>query len=259
MTTAGCTKAMNDGLKFAWYNGHGSNTFWGPPNGQYWGNKDLGSFTNTVYPFMFTAACLTGTFTGSNGCMQEAFSTNVKGPVACIGAYEVSYMGQHSLTRALHREIMEVKKVTKYGVAYYTGLSGYAYDTAKASPKQINYSAGQYHFYGDPGVEMWTPPGATAIENGTLNDQHLSPVRMSVKVLPYRMVLTVNKPLREAATITIYSLRGSALQRVTVAAGDQSYSWDMRSSNGAALAKGTYVATLNSSGIEFKSIIKIGN
>lgn len=238
-------KAINEGVKFVWYNGHGGKTGWTPPGGGGMSVSHLSQMSNTIYPFLFTAACLTGTFDHSSGCMHQQFSTHEKASVANIGAYQVSYMGQHALTRALHRELMEVKKVTKYGLAYFAGLCGYAYDTAKASPKQMNFAANQYHYFGDPGVECFTKVSPTPINSqstpalqGTFN--------LSIKSHHDCIVFYSNSSFKDHGALSIYNLQGQLIHSVVIKPQQGFlYQWDGNKAAHKPVSTGQYIAVLS--------------
>lgn len=143
--------AVNDGVRFVNYNGHGFVSGW-----QYgWGSNDIGSLTNTEYfPFVLSCACLTGTF--DQTCMAAVYAYDDNGPAAFIGSYESSSMGQHTLNYGMYEAIMELD-ITKYGLAFVYGQNATTNpEGTKSMPPNtstMQLMQWQYHLFGDPAVE----------------------------------------------------------------------------------------------------------
>ena len=82
---------INEGVIFNIYSGHGLDTSWavGP-----WAltNSDIQGLENTVYPFTYSFACLTGTYTQS-ACFTEALTRAEHGAVIAVGASVSSSWG----------------------------------------------------------------------------------------------------------------------------------------------------------------------
>lgn len=79
---------INSGIIFSFYSGHGGNTFWavGP-----WtiANNDIETLNNTIYPFTYSFACYTGTYTRDN-CFTEELTRAEQGAVIAVGASAAS-------------------------------------------------------------------------------------------------------------------------------------------------------------------------
>jgi len=85
VTKSEITTALNSGVIFNVYSGHGSQTSWGAGDFTLSGS-DLKSLTNTTsYPFTYGFACLTGTYSNSE-CYTEACIRAKNGPVIGVGA-----------------------------------------------------------------------------------------------------------------------------------------------------------------------------
>ncbi len=143
--------AVNNGVRFVNYNGHGFVSGW-----QYgWGSNDISSLTNTEYfPTVLSCACLTGTFDQNSIAQVYAYDDN--GPAAWIGAYESSSMGQHTMNYGFYEAIMDLD-ITKLGLAYTYGANATINPDATASmppgTSEMQLMQWQYHIFGDPALE----------------------------------------------------------------------------------------------------------
>jgi len=146
-----CIAAMNDGVRFVNYNGHGSNTAWTYGSGS-WSATSIGNVTNTVYPFVLSCACNTGNFTYGGECWAEKWIGNENLGAAFIGAQTTAYTSMHGFNRGVMRAIVE-EEITKFGMAYASGVC-YTYDTVSSA----ELVAWQFHYFGDPAVETMSAP-----------------------------------------------------------------------------------------------------
>ncbi|MBN1127985.1 MAG: hypothetical protein JXA71_03305, partial [Chitinispirillaceae bacterium] len=143
---------FNLGCWFNIYNGHGSTS----SQAFGWGTSNLTSMRNTVYPFVLTCACQTGTF--NRNCVAAASVAHQYGPVTYIGSNLNSSIGQHVLNQGYPDAIM-ARKITKNGLAFVYGVN---YDS---TPRAVSQYSGQvstglkarmgwqYHHFGDPAIE----------------------------------------------------------------------------------------------------------
>lgn len=84
-TTSQAVAAINDNPIFYIYSGHGSIT--AMAGGSFTINSsNINSALNTVYPFVFSFACLTGNFASSSTCIGESWIRNVRGGVSYFGS-----------------------------------------------------------------------------------------------------------------------------------------------------------------------------
>ncbi len=129
-TTQQLIDALNDNQIFAIYSGHGSETSWadGPPLNQ----SQVNSLTNTWYPYVYSFACLTGSF-GTGECFGETWLRTAHGAASFYGSSVNSYWDQDDI---LERNIIksmfedELTRVTPmfvqgmiYLVNYYGGIN----------------------------------------------------------------------------------------------------------------------------------------
>lgn len=157
-----CVNACNSGARVFNYNGHGFEAGW-----QYgWGNSELSSLTNTVYPFVLSCACLTGTY-GKN-CMAANYAYNKRGAVGFIGSYENSFGGQHGLNYGF-TEALNTLDITRFGLAFINGQNCWTSPNATvlmpSSTGNVTMMQYQYHLFGDP---------ATEVMNSVSTDPHVT-------------------------------------------------------------------------------------
>lgn len=87
-SATGINNAINSGAFIVNYRGHGSIQGWGEPSYQI---SDLAGLNNSMYPFVFSIACVTGKFNSVNQCFIEAFHRMNYGALGCIAPSEVGY------------------------------------------------------------------------------------------------------------------------------------------------------------------------
>ena len=93
-TTAQVLDDLNNNQTFAIYSGHGSETSWadGPPVSQ----SQVRSLVNTVFPFVYSFACLTGSFETSE-CFGETWIRIPTGGSAFWGSSVTSYWDEDDI------------------------------------------------------------------------------------------------------------------------------------------------------------------
>ncbi len=138
------TNAVNEGVIFDFYSGHGSNTSWavGP-----WSvtESDINGYTNKIYPFTAAFACYTGSYNGN--CVAESWIRAENGAVANIGSSTTSYWGgDDDFERGMFDAFYDSNNpITSFGGGMNAGKlnqSGDAYHK-------------QYNLFGDPGLEVF--------------------------------------------------------------------------------------------------------
>ncbi len=163
-TTAQVAAAINSNKVFAIYSGHGSESSWadGPPFGQ----SDVRNLTNTVFPYVFSFACVTGSYQLGE-CFGETWIRIPKGSASFYGSSVNSYWDEDDI---LERKLIQsmfvdgLTKVTpmmdmgKYQTCQYFGNVG-------PGTTMLRYLE-MYNLMGDPSLETKrnippdpTPPG----------------------------------------------------------------------------------------------------
>lgn len=193
------TAAFNRGARFVNYNGHGGKNGW---TGNKYSTSDVNALKNTWYPFVLGCACLTGTFTSP--CYAQTWINGKAGGVAYIGAYDISWLGQHILNRGLYRAIME-KKITKFGMAF-TNASCYIYDSLSnsCSEEEKKLCVWQYHYFGDPAIEC--------IDNQTtaIFSNAFEVTKNELRAFTYKNKIhcTFNGTLSKKSSLHVFSIKG---------------------------------------------------
>jgi hypothetical protein len=152
-------EAINNGVKYIIYHGHGNINKWSFGMGVE-GIKYLSD--QEYFPIIFSASCLTGTFTGRIDTMEaDCFATNMvaseHGAVAFIGAYNTSTKGQNPILYGFSKYVnnnsykrlgdvllkafnsIEMPETVK---KYYPHILSYEYNRARL----------QFHLFGDPAL-----------------------------------------------------------------------------------------------------------
>ena len=101
-TTQQVKQSIDSGKIYAIYSGHGSETSWadGPPFSQ----SDVNSLNNTMYPFVYSFACLTGSFHVSYECFAETWVRSSKAATVFWGSSVTSYWAEDD---TLERKIIK--------------------------------------------------------------------------------------------------------------------------------------------------------
>ncbi|MCI0472284.1 MAG: C25 family cysteine peptidase, partial [Ignavibacteria bacterium] len=94
-TTLDVTRSIDSGKIFAIYSGHGSQTSWadGPPFNQ----ANVNSLNNSIFPFVYSYACLTGSFYMSGECFAETWVRIPKGGVVFWGSSVNSFWDEDDI------------------------------------------------------------------------------------------------------------------------------------------------------------------
>jgi hypothetical protein len=162
--------AMNPGVRFINYNGHGMSSGWTYGNGS-WRTSSIGNVSNTVYPFVMSFCCSSGDFTSNSACWAEYWIGHENLSSAIIASSTTSTTSMHPLNRGVFKAIFE-DKITKFGLAFVSAES-YAYDSSSSN---VQLAIWQFHYFGDPSMETMSsdpyisvssPNGGEEWEQGT--------------------------------------------------------------------------------------------
>ncbi|HPN39468.1 MAG TPA: C25 family cysteine peptidase, partial [Melioribacteraceae bacterium] len=100
-TTQQVTSAINDGKQFAIYSGHGGETSWA--DGPAFSQANVRALTNTVYPFVYSFACVTGSYQIAES-FGETWIRIAKGGASFYGSSVNSYWDEDDI---LERELIK--------------------------------------------------------------------------------------------------------------------------------------------------------
>jgi hypothetical protein len=154
-------QAINNGIKYMLYHGHGNIQKWSFGMGV----QGIPYLENTeYYPIIFSASCLTGTFTGEIDTNEaECFATNIiaseNGASAFIGAFNISSKGQNPLLHGFCKYVNEQEN-ERLGDALLKAFNNLElpetvnkyYPHVMAS--EYNRARLQFHLFGDPALKI---------------------------------------------------------------------------------------------------------
>ncbi len=158
-TTQQLIDALNENQVFAIYSGHGSETSWA--DGPVLGQQQVRDLTNTWFPFVFSFACVTGSYQVSE-CFGETWLRTYNGASTFYGSSVNSYWDEDDI---LERKIIyalfedDITRITPmfdmgkmYLVNYYGGIT----------PTTLRYME-MYNLMGDPSMPLvlTVPPDQT--------------------------------------------------------------------------------------------------
>jgi hypothetical protein len=163
-TTAQLISALNDNQMFAIYSGHGATTYWA--DGPQLSQSQVRALTNTVFPFVYSFACVTGDYSNTAECFGETWLRTQTGASSFYGSSVNSYWTEDDiLEKVLFKSMFDdnITKVTPmfdkakiYLVNHFGSLTG----------MMLRYLE-MYNLMGDPSLETirhitpdQTPPEA---------------------------------------------------------------------------------------------------
>jgi hypothetical protein len=180
-TTAQLITALNDNQKFAIYSGHGSTTSWA--DGPVLSQAQVRALTNTVFPYVYSFACITGDFSYSE-CFGETWLRTTTGGASFYGSSVNSYWTEDDILEKVLIKAMFEDNITKVtpmfdkAKVYYVNHFG----NPTAGSMTLRYLE-MYNLMGDPSLETvrHIPPDNTPPEPIT-NLSVLNPTSNSLKL-----------------------------------------------------------------------------
>ncbi len=152
---------INSGIRYMIYHGHGNISKWSFGLG----TGGLAQLTNTVYPIIFSFACLTGTFSGSvdtivYNCFAQKITTAEHGAVAFLGAYNTAGKGMNQILEGAINGLFNDTITPRLGNVL---LHAYAntnntntvnkyYPTVATAERER--AGWQFHLFGDPALKI---------------------------------------------------------------------------------------------------------
>ncbi len=147
-TTAQLIAALNDNQIFAIYSGHGAETYWA--DGPQLSQAQVRALTNTVYPFVYSFACVTGSYhlTESFG---ETWLRTTNGGSAFYGSSVNSYWDEDDiLERGIYKAMFD-DEITKITPMFDKGKV-YLYNHYGSFTPTIKRYFEMYNLMGDPSL-----------------------------------------------------------------------------------------------------------
>jgi hypothetical protein len=150
-TTAQLIAALNDNQNFAIYSGHGSETSWadGPPLNQ----SQVNALTNTVFPYVYSFACVTGSYHLSTECFSETWVRGPKGGVVYWGSSVNSYWTEDDILEKRIFRAMFVDHLIKTSPSFVLGKYLTVQYFGSITPTMRRYLE-MYNCMGDPSIYM---------------------------------------------------------------------------------------------------------
>ena len=103
-TTTQVAQSIDSGKIFAIYSGHGAETYWA--DGPVFYQSNVNALNNTIFPFVYSFACITGSYHISGECFAETWIRIAKGGVIFWGSSVNSYWDEDDiLERRIERAL----------------------------------------------------------------------------------------------------------------------------------------------------------
>ncbi len=174
-------QAINNSVKYILYHGHGNIQKWifgmGVPGIEYLQNEKY-------YPIIFSASCLTGTFTGKIDTIEApCFAVNMlsseNGAAAFIGAFNVSSRGQNPLLYGFSKAVNNSNYLRLGDAMLYAYNSIEMPETVKKYYPHVmafeyNRARFQFHLFGDPALKI-NSTGTSIKSTESFQDISISP------------------------------------------------------------------------------------
>ncbi len=164
-TTAQLIDALNDNQQFAIYSGHGATTYWA--DGPQLSQAQVSALTNTVYPFVYSFACITGSYHLAE-CFGETWIREENAASAFWGSSVNSYWDEDDVLEKEIFKAMFVDGITKTTPMFNQGKIGLVnhYGGTVTAGSDIMRYLEMYNLMGDPslGTKKQIPPDNTPPE-----------------------------------------------------------------------------------------------
>ena len=149
-TTQQLINALNNNQIFAFYSGHGSETSWadGPPLTQ----SQVTSLTNTWYPYVYSFACLTGSFETSE-CFGETWLRTEHGAASFYGSSVNSYWDEDDILERNVIKSMYEDELTRVTPMFVQGMIYFVDHFGGITGTTLRYME-MYNLMGDPSLPV---------------------------------------------------------------------------------------------------------
>ncbi len=229
--------------RYVAYQGHGSQTSW--QSGL--STSDVNNLTNDeVFPFVWSFACLTGTFTNSSECLGEAWIGAEGGGCMFTGAsvsssyYQKIFNAGMACGAAKMDDLTTIGQIYNFAKMYCRDSTAILDDPGFNKVGSILYESGEamYNLFGDPALETIT------YETGiSMVDKTVSACSMRMKSFTSSLI-TLDIPSAGKYTLEAYAADGQKIRTIAadkyLSAGEQVLPW-----NGSVFANGLYFIHLS--------------
>ncbi len=201
---------INSGIRYMIYHGHGNIMKWSFGLGV----GGLSQLTNTIYPIIFSFACMTGTFSGSvntntSSCFAQKITTTEHGAVAFLGAYNTAGKGMNQILEGAINGLFNDSVTPRLGnvlVHAYantnnTNTVNLYYPTVQNVERER--AAWQFHLFGDPALKVRDNVSST-------EEIFQDNFKISIYPNPTNGIVSINSNT-EILELVIFSLNGEKL------------------------------------------------
>ncbi len=238
ISTQQVSSPVNDGLCFIFYSGHGNWDHWKTGN---FFNDNVSALSNSMYPMVFSFACLTGDFNALQGpCFAETWTNTSKGAVTFLGASTESTWDPDDILERRIIDGMFREKLTCVQPAIAYGKI----QVDKELPKWGKFYAETYNLCGDPSLDARVAL-PTPIKHSHKQKSAYSPVQtVSVKNFGTYQIISLDMPISDVkeAGFSVYTPAGKKVLAIT--APQPLFRWNCKTRDGTESAKGIYCGVI---------------
>ncbi len=196
-TTSQVSQSLDSGKVFAIYSGHGSETSWA--DGPVFSQSNVNSLNNTIFPYVYSFACITGSYHMAGECFAETWIRSPKAGVTFWGASVNSYWDEDDI---LERRIVKA--------LYTDNLKRNAENFVKGKIYLVQYFGSMtatmqryiemYNCMGDPSIYQ-LPYGPAILHTPLPNTENMTgPYTVNCAVAPSGSAITGTKLFWTRAT-----------------------------------------------------------
>lgn len=237
-TTAQLIDALNANQTFAIYSGHGSETSWadGPPLNQ----SQVNALTNTVFPYTYSFACVTGSYHLSSECFSETWVRASKGAVVYWGSSVNSYWDEDDILQKRIFRAMFKQNLTKTSPSFVMGKYLLVQHFGSVTATMRRYLE-MYNCMGDPSIYMATY-GPSIAHTPLSNTENLTgPYVVNCSISPAGQPITGTK---------LYWTRGTTFTDSVTMTNSSGTNWTANiPGNGSAANYRYYIKTVDNAGL----------
>ena len=148
-TTAQVTQSVDSGKIFAIYSGHGSTTSWA--DGPVFTQSNVNALNNTIFPHVYSFACITGSYHMSGECFAETWVRIPKGGVIFWGSSVNSYWDEDDILERRIERALFTENLKKNAENFVRGKVLLIQYYGSITPTMQRYIE-MYNCMGDPSI-----------------------------------------------------------------------------------------------------------
>ncbi|MCU0372421.1 MAG: C25 family cysteine peptidase, partial [Ignavibacteria bacterium] len=148
-TTTQVSQSIDSGKIFAIYSGHGSTTSWA--DGPVFTQSNVNALNNTIYPHVYSFACITGSYHMSGECFAETWVRIPKGGVIFWGSSVNSYWDEDDILERRIERALFTENLKKNAENFVRGKILLIQHYGSITPTMQRYIE-MYNCMGDPSI-----------------------------------------------------------------------------------------------------------